>query len=160
MSARAFLLALAVLLLAQFLGSSAYDIGGARPDFLFLLVAYLALNGSRIRVLAMAASIGALRDLLSIAPLGAGLIGYPLGTLGILLVRNLYPREAWGLRLLAIVLGDALARVGTLLGTTIQVQHYASAATWPLAAGIVYTGCLGVVLLPALDRLVEGHRPA
>ena len=149
---------LAVALAWQLLVGSSFGIGPARPDFLLVAVAYMALYESPRRALAFAVIAGLLADLISADPWGAHVLGYllPAWALG------LAGAASWG--------DDPLARAGlAALGAALSggardvvlliLEPDARGPAWPLLADALLAGALCPLVFALLDPYRERLAP-
>lgn len=153
MNATGIAMVAALVAVSQTLGGPAYRIGGLRPDLLLAVVIYVSFYGPRFGVLSTACLVGLARDVASMDPVGAGLVGFPLAALVSLWVRTLYHREALWLRVAGVFLATAVGELGILFGTTIRERMWTPPPPWLIPGTAAYTAILAPALFIGLDRM-------
>jgi rod shape-determining protein MreD len=82
-----------LILVVQVTAADSLRLFGTRPDFVFLLAAFLALNAPIRMSLPAAWGIGMGRDLLSVSPLGSSALLYMVAAILLAAAREIFVRE-------------------------------------------------------------------
>ena len=152
------LLLLATALVWQVLVGSSFGIGPARPDFLLLAVAYVALYESPRGALGFAFMAGLLADLVSADPWGAHVLGYllPAWALGLAGAARWGddPLARAGLAALASALSGGVRDVVLLV-----LEPDARGPAWPLLADALLAAAVAPLAFALLDPYRERLAP-
>jgi rod shape-determining protein MreD len=134
------------------------DIKGAEPNFVLLLVVFLAINGARDQTLLGAFLLGFMQDLLTLQPLGTWAFSYSLVALFVLSTQEIvYPEHP--LTHFSLALSG-----GIICGVVLTLQHWVYPALHggvrPAGAGVLgyfssalYSAALAPILIGILQRM-------
>jgi len=149
---------LAAALAWQLLAGSSSGVGPARPDFLLVAVAYIALYESPRRALGFALVAGLVADLVSADPWGAHVLGYllPAWALGLAGAARWGddPAARAGLAVLASALSGGIRDVVLLV-----LEPDARGPAWPLLADALLAGAVAPLVFALLDPYRERLAP-
>jgi rod shape-determining protein MreD len=140
-------------------GGGFIDVKGAAPNFVLLVVIFLAVNGGREPVLLGAFLLGLMQDLLTLHPLGTWAVTYSLVAMFVLSTQEIVYREHPLTHFsLALSGGILCAIVLTLHGWIYPLFHGrtgADTAVGPvgLFASSIYTAILAPIVLGVLQRM-------
>jgi rod shape-determining protein MreD len=133
-------------------------IQGAQPNFVLLLVVFIALNGARDQALLGAFLLGIMQDLLTLQPMGTWAFSYGLVAMSVFSTQEIvYPEHP--LTHFSLVLSG-----GILCGVVLTVQHWIYPALHggvrPAGVGVtgfftsaLYTAVLAPIVLGVLQRM-------
>lgn len=131
---------------------------GAEPNFVLLMVVFIALNGVRDQALLGAFLLGLMQDLLTLQPMGTWAFSYGLVAMSVLSTQEIvYPDHP--LTHFSLALSG-----GILCGVVLTLQHWAYPAlhggirpggggVLPYFASALYTAVLAPFLLAVLQRM-------
>jgi rod shape-determining protein MreD len=143
---------IALALAYQTLALPLYRAGAAGPDFVFLVIVYLACFAPAIEVLAVAFPIAIVLDLVSLDPLGAHVAAYVVPVVLVCRAQGWFvltsPALRWSVVLAAALLAGALRSAAL---AALDGPEGPGAGVAALSA--LYTTALGIPIHALLDRV-------
>ena len=133
------------------------DIKGVTPNFVLLVVIFLAVNGGREPVLLGSFILGLMQDLLSLYPLGTWAVTYTLVAMFVLSTQEIVYREHplthFSLALLGGILCGVVLTFHEWIYPMLHGQGSGQGGAVALFAGALYTAVLAPIVLGVLQRM-------